>query len=413
MIRFLNKILLFLLVSFTIGEIYIFAQSNDTLVLTPDDIKIEDAEAEGGIYVYIRKKIAIRSVLLTESAEREDNALATYAYRTYSYYPENGDENRILDGKFISTKTGEGYYIIDSTPITTEYFEEGAFVLFLPYKMHFGYTDTRQGVVDLQSGGVYVSFRTFEKLYADYSGAYRDNSFYIEKQDIDEMEPFSNQSVSGEPEELEEPKEPEEIEEPEKKVEFRLYDDNAIDSFGDIGRQSATDISFVDPRASAMDIIKNVIEKLPRNKTLDVVIVLDTTRSMKDDIESVQSTIPKMLIEASQGIAIFTIGLVGYKDVNESYLTKRYDFSTSIDTFSQNLKSIKVGGGGDWPEEVFAGLDVAINTFEWTADNKIIFLVGDAPPHDPSKVTSVNKDAIFDAAKLQGIKIYPVLVPKP
>jgi hypothetical protein len=41
-------------------------------------------------------------------------------------------------------------------------------------------------------------------------------------------------------------------------------------------------------------------------------------------------------------------------------------------------------GGGDWPESVNEALDVAVNKLHWTPSGdvkRIVFLVGDAPPH--------------------------------
>ena len=45
---------------------------------------------------------------------------------------------------------------------------------------------------------------------------------------------------------------------------------------------------------------------------------------------------------------------------------------------------MKARGGGDWPESVNEALDVAVNKLRWTLSGdtrRIVFLVGDAPPH--------------------------------
>jgi hypothetical protein len=45
---------------------------------------------------------------------------------------------------------------------------------------------------------------------------------------------------------------------------------------------------------------------------------------------------------------------------------------------------LKARGGGDWPESVNEALDVAVNKLQWSASGdtkRIVFLVGDAPPH--------------------------------
>jgi hypothetical protein len=48
------------------------------------------------------------------------------------------------------------------------------------------------------------------------------------------------------------------------------------------------------------------------------------------------------------------------------------------------LLELKARGGGDWPESVNEALDVAVNKLHWTPAGdvrRIVFLVGDAPPH--------------------------------
>ena len=48
------------------------------------------------------------------------------------------------------------------------------------------------------------------------------------------------------------------------------------------------------------------------------------------------------------------------------------------------MLELKARGGGDWPESVNEALDVAVNKLRWTAGGdvrRIVFLVGDAPPH--------------------------------
>ncbi|MGA2641791.1 MAG: VWA domain-containing protein, partial [Spirochaetia bacterium] len=66
------------------------------------------------------------------------------------------------------------------------------------------------------------------------------------------------------------------------------------------------------------------------------------------------------------------------------YVTKKFDLTEDIDTVFKNLQSFEAAGGGDDPESVNEGLHVAVTGLAWSADRnvlKIIFLVGDYPPH--------------------------------
>jgi hypothetical protein len=78
------------------------------------------------------------------------------------------------------------------------------------------------------------------------------------------------------------------------------------------------------------------------------------------------------------------IGLVTYRDRGDEYVTKKFDLTGDIDTVFKNLQSFAADGGGDDPESVNEALHAAVTGLNWTADRnvlKIIFLVGDYPPH--------------------------------
>jgi hypothetical protein len=78
------------------------------------------------------------------------------------------------------------------------------------------------------------------------------------------------------------------------------------------------------------------------------------------------------------------IGLIGYRDRGDEYVTKAFDLTTDIDAIYGHLQAFHAAGGGDTPESVNEALHEAVNKMSWSQDAKalkIIFLVGDAPPH--------------------------------
>ena len=78
------------------------------------------------------------------------------------------------------------------------------------------------------------------------------------------------------------------------------------------------------------------------------------------------------------------MGLVAYRDIGDDYVTRTFDLTTDIQDLYANLLEMKARGGGDWPESVNEALDVAVNKLRWTLSGdtrRIVFLVGDAPPH--------------------------------
>jgi Mg-chelatase subunit ChlD len=121
-------------------------------------------------------------------------------------------------------------------------------------------------------------------------------------------------------------------------------------------------------------------------KRVEVVFVLDTTGSMggliaaaKEKIWSIAST----LAQAQQAPEI-SMGLVAYRDRGDAYVTRVVDLDKDLDSMYAKLMDFQADGGGDGPEAVNAALDDAINKMSWSqnADTyKVVFLVGDAPPH--------------------------------
>lgn len=120
--------------------------------------------------------------------------------------------------------------------------------------------------------------------------------------------------------------------------------------------------------------------------TIEVAFVLDTTGSMGGLIEGAKRKIWSIATAIADGNADADIrmGLVTYRDIGDDYVTKTYDLTTDIQDLYANLLAVKARGGGDWPESVNEALDVAINKLKWTPGSearRIVFLVGDAPPH--------------------------------
>jgi hypothetical protein len=119
---------------------------------------------------------------------------------------------------------------------------------------------------------------------------------------------------------------------------------------------------------------------------IDVVFVLDTTGSMSGLIEGAKLKIWSIANQmiAAQPRPKLRIGLVGYRDRGDQYVTNFFDLSEDIDAVYANLQGFHADGGGDGPESVNQALHEAVTRPTWDASRnvfKVIFLVGDSPPH--------------------------------
>lgn len=119
---------------------------------------------------------------------------------------------------------------------------------------------------------------------------------------------------------------------------------------------------------------------------IEVAFALDTTGSMSGLIEGAKQkiwSIANQMADTSQEVEI-RIGLVGYRDRGDEYVTRLYDLTDDIDSIYGHLRGFRADGGGDTPESVNQALHTAVTKMSWSESPdvyKVVFLVGDAPPH--------------------------------
>lgn len=350
-------------------------RTTSALSLQPEDVRI-DQTIEGGYYLHVRNREGLGSILLTESTERPDHEVATYAYRNPSWHPENGDEQRVLDGEFLDA---EGVYsLVDSTPVADEEFGE-AYRVFIPYVVVYGYEWTRSGELQVLDG-TYLSIRAFEKPYADYSGGYRDNPFILR------------------------------VSQRERVTETPEYMPEAVDRLREIAEENGGDAVESETDEDVLDTIERIIAGA-RGTSVDLVLALDTTQSMEDDVPYLKAHLVPMLEKYVEASASLRVGLVYYRDYMEEYLTRRFDFQNDLGFVQRAVDTIRVAGGRDIPEAVYEALYTAVTRYVWTADERHVVLVGDAPPH-PHARGAVTRELVQAEAERRGVKIHTIILPQ-
>jgi Mg-chelatase subunit ChlD len=125
----------------------------------------------------------------------------------------------------------------------------------------------------------------------------------------------------------------------------------------------------------------------PERPRIEVVFVLDTTGSMGGLIEGAKQKIWSIASEIARGqpTPVLEVGLVAYRDRGDDYVTKKFALTRDLDAMFVNLQKLRADGGGDTPEHVGRALGEAVSQMAWNQDSKVmklIYLVGDAPPHD-------------------------------
>jgi hypothetical protein len=119
--------------------------------------------------------------------------------------------------------------------------------------------------------------------------------------------------------------------------------------------------------------------------TVEVAFVLDTTGSMGGLIDGAKRRIWSIARRIGEGQPRpdLRIALVGYRDLSDTYVTRVHDFSPDMDEVFEHLSAFRAEGGGDTPEHVSRALADAVGQLSWSRGPalRVIFLVGDAPPH--------------------------------
>jgi hypothetical protein len=347
------------------------------LTIGREDLRIEQ-RVDGGFHLFIRKKPDISSVLLTESTKdpalREDN----YAYRSPEWNPINGDEVRVLNGRPISREQ-RLWSLIDSSPEVHP--ELGmAFHLYIPYILNFGSENTRHGEIYVVDG-TYFNIRSFSLSFADYRGRFMDNPYVLE---------VTQKPLEGPPE--------------------GNYMKDTVEAFTNIAADGRGELVWSTGHEDLVDKIKAILDR-EQGKSLDLVLCLDTTNSMQDDIDPVRRLLIPMLEQKIGSYREFRIGMVLYKDYFEDYVNRVIPFTQDFAVFQRNLNAISVGGGRDIPEAVYEALYEGAVKFPWAAETRLLILIGDAPPHARQR-GRISKTMVDRAVAEQGLKVYTIILPQ-
>lgn len=151
-------------------------------------------------------------------------------------------------------------------------------------------------------------------------------------------------------------------------------------------------LAFASPRARAQTNAATpsgrAVSATQSRATLEMVFVLDTTGSMGGLLDGAKQRIWGIVNDVMKAPSRprVKIGLVAYRDRGDAYVTRVLPISSDLDKVYAALMDLEAGGGGDGPENVRRALADGVNRAGWSPRARqvaqILFLVGDAPPHD-------------------------------
>ncbi len=148
----------------------------------------------------------------------------------------------------------------------------------------------------------------------------------------------------------------------------------------------------------------------PNEKTLDFMVVCDTTGSMWDELDYLKAELEDVVTRIKQENANIPtrMSVNFYRDEGDEYVVREFPFTTDLSAAVNAIAAQSADGGGDTPEAVHTALESAINNHDWDENSiKIMFLVLDAPPHDDVQIIDQTIKLVKTAAE-KGIRIIPV-----
>ena len=152
-----------------------------------------------------------------------------------------------------------------------------------------------------------------------------------------------------------------------------------------------------------INFIKNITQ-------IDIVFLLDTTKSVNPYLKGIKRYIRKLIFDAKKSVShylnddfdILNYGLVAYRDhdqegVQGSYVSKILcDLNEDYNVFRKALYDVKCAGGDDICEAVVDGLQEAVNLISWREDSiKLLYHICGSPCHGTA-YNGVKKNKKFD-----------------
>lgn len=137
-------------------------------------------------------------------------------------------------------------------------------------------------------------------------------------------------------------------------------------------------INHVEDDNDLRDNIHKIIKEHNKGNAIDLIMVIDTTQSMKPYLRAVKSEINAIAREVLSKNANSRIGFLLYRDVKDKYLTRKIEFSGNINEIIRETKYFYADGGGDRAEPMYEAIQQALEKFEFQNENRVLLVITDA-----------------------------------
>ena len=134
-----------------------------------------------------------------------------------------------------------------------------------------------------------------------------------------------------------------------------------------------------------------------RKSGLEIVFVVDSTGSMGGVLQGAKKRIAGMLEVLHALVPDTRIGIITYRDSgkDEDYLMRQIPLSRDHYRAAGFVQTLTAKGGGDRDEAVYEALLAALQLRWGSGAQRVVVLVGDAPPHPSTEGVIMNKLKAF------------------
>ncbi|MBL7811648.1 MAG: T9SS type A sorting domain-containing protein [Bacteroidetes bacterium] len=194
-------------------------------------------------------------------------------------------------------------------------------------------------------------------------------------------------------------------------LEKAQFDEVAAKEFTRLARETGGKFTLIRDVQEVVGSATSIIRRNLRKGT-DVLLLVDKTGSMDDDIASIKVGLHK-IVNALKKEKDIRCGMAFYGDKNNDDNWFNYlDFSKDFDSLQARIEDVKAEGGGDMPESVYDGFFEAHNKMNWDSTRRrMVILIGDAPSLDSNLAEYQLEDVIRVCRKHNiSTNLYPMLL---
>ena len=140
----------------------------------------------------------------------------------------------------------------------------------------------------------------------------------------------------------------------------------------------------------------------------DVVWVIDSTGSMKDNIEDVRQDLNRILDFLDAVSKSYRVAIVQYNDPNAGIQASIVlPFSSDVPDIRAAIAGLGTRGGGDTPEHVYTGIFIALFLPWRPGARRTVIVLGDAPAKDPEPGTGLTRMQTVELANSINVSVNP------